>query len=38
MLYFKQSRQPGETAGDFFHRRGHDDLLAWVEQYHKSKN
>ncbi len=38
MLYFKQSRQPGETAGDFFHRRGHDDLLGWVEQYHKSKN
>lgn len=31
--YFKQSRQAGETFGDFCHRRGQADLLAWSEQF-----
>ena len=33
LAYFKQARQPGETLGDFCHRLGKDDLLAWTEQY-----
>ncbi len=31
--YFKQDRQNGETFGDFCHRKGQADLLAWSEQY-----
>ena len=31
--YFKQDRLPGETLGDFYHRKGAADLLAWAEQY-----
>jgi sulfite reductase (ferredoxin) len=31
--YFKQARENGETFGDFCHRRGQADLLAWSEQY-----
>jgi len=31
--YFKQDRQPGETFGDFCHRKGVDDLLAWTDQF-----
>jgi sulfite reductase (ferredoxin) len=27
--YFKTARQPGETFGDFCHRKGKDDLLAF---------
>jgi len=33
LVYFKQDRQPGETLGDFCHRKGHDDLVSWTEQY-----
>jgi len=33
LVYFKQSREQGETLGDFCHRKGLDDLLAWTEQY-----
>jgi sulfite reductase (ferredoxin) len=32
-VYFKHSRQPGETFGDFCQRKGAADLLAWTEQY-----
>jgi sulfite reductase (ferredoxin) len=28
LRYFKESRHPGETFGDFCHRQGKDDLLA----------
>jgi sulfite reductase (ferredoxin) len=31
--YFKQGRENGETFGDFCHRKGQTDLLAWSEQY-----
>ncbi len=31
--YFKQDRQNGESLGDFCHRKGKDDLLAWAEQF-----
>jgi sulfite reductase (ferredoxin) len=31
--YFKQARQPGESFGDFCHRKGADDLRAWAEQH-----
>lgn len=30
---FKEHREEGETLGDFCHRRGLADLLAWTEQY-----
>jgi sulfite reductase (ferredoxin) len=33
LVYFKQSRQSGETFGDFCHRKGVADLSAWAEQY-----
>jgi sulfite reductase (ferredoxin) len=32
LAYFKQQRADGETLGDFCHRKGKDDLLAWDEQ------
>jgi sulfite reductase (ferredoxin) len=32
-VYFKESRETDETLGDFCHRKGRDDLLAWTEQY-----
>jgi sulfite reductase (ferredoxin) len=32
-MYFKQARHPGETFGDFCHRKGVEDLLAWAEAY-----
>jgi sulfite reductase (ferredoxin) len=28
LRYFRDARQPGETLGDFCHRKGKDDLLA----------
>ena len=31
--YFKAGREPGETFGDFCHRKGNEDLQAWSEQY-----
>jgi sulfite reductase (ferredoxin) len=33
LVYFKQDRQPSETLGDFCDRKGHDDLVAWTQQY-----
>jgi len=33
LAYFKHARNEGETLGDFCHRKGLDDLLAWSEQY-----
>ena len=33
LAYFKQDRQPNETFGDFCHRKGNDDLLAWTAGY-----
>jgi sulfite reductase (ferredoxin) len=30
--YFKQDRTPGEGFGDFCHRKGAEDLAAWVAQ------
>ena len=30
--FFKSSRQPGETFGDFCHRQGAESLLAWAEK------
>ncbi|MBI2824246.1 MAG: NADPH-dependent assimilatory sulfite reductase hemoprotein subunit [Planctomycetia bacterium] len=33
LTYFKQAREQGETFGDFCHRKGAGDLLAWAEQY-----
>jgi len=32
-LYFKQARHADETLGDFLHRKGAADLLAWSEQF-----
>jgi len=32
-IYFKQSRHPGETFGDFCHRKGAENLLAWTAEY-----
>ena len=31
--YFKQDRQAGETLGDFCHRKGRDDLVAWSHRH-----
>jgi sulfite reductase (ferredoxin) len=31
--YYKQSREPGESFGDFCHRRGTEDILAWTEEF-----
>jgi sulfite reductase (ferredoxin) len=33
LAYFKHAREAGETLGDFCHRKGHEDLLAWSEQF-----
>jgi sulfite reductase (ferredoxin) len=33
LAYFKHERQNGETLGDFCHRKGCDDLLAWTDKY-----
>jgi sulfite reductase (ferredoxin) len=32
-MYFKSDRQPGETFGDFCHRKGVADLQQWAEQF-----
>ncbi|HUY89810.1 MAG TPA: NADPH-dependent assimilatory sulfite reductase hemoprotein subunit [Pirellulales bacterium] len=32
-IYFKQTRHPGETFGDFCHRKGAENLLAWTAEY-----
>ena len=33
LTYFKHDRQDGETLGDFCHRKGGEDLLAFAESY-----
>lgn len=33
LVYFKQDRLPGETFGDFCHRKGAENLLAWAANY-----
>jgi hypothetical protein len=33
LVYFKQDREANETFGDFCHRKGLEDLLAWSERY-----
>ncbi len=33
LAYFKQEREHGETLGDFCHRKGLENLLAWSDQY-----
>ena len=31
--YFKQDREAGETFGDFCHRKGVEDLVAWADAF-----
>jgi sulfite reductase (ferredoxin) len=31
--YFKHAREPGESFGDFCHRKGAEDILSWTEQF-----
>src|SRR5262249_50259600 len=31
LVYFKRDRQPGETLGDFCHRKGAADLVAFAD-------
>ena len=33
LAYFKHDRQEGETFGDFCHRKGRDDLIAWTDKF-----
>jgi sulfite reductase (ferredoxin) len=33
LTYFKHARQPGESLGDFCHRQGRENLLAWADRY-----
>lgn len=37
LLYFKQDREPGETFGDFCHRKGAENLLAWTADYERQR-
>ena len=34
--YFKQDRENGETFGDFCHRKGMEDILAWTEEFQQA--
>ncbi len=36
LAYFKRDRQEGESLGDFCHRKGPADLLAWADQHASS--
>ena len=36
--YFKQDRRPGETFGDFCHRKGPSDMAAWTDRYRGSNS
>ena len=36
LVYFKTDRQPGESLGDFCHRKGKEDLERFAEQYQKN--
>jgi sulfite reductase (ferredoxin) len=33
LAYYRQERHDGESLGDFCHRKGRADLLAWAENY-----
>ncbi len=33
LAYFKHDRGAGETLGDFCHRKGAEDLVAWTDRY-----
>ncbi len=33
LTYYKQDRQPGETLGDFCHRKGCEDLVRWTDEF-----
>src|SRR5262249_35120094 len=33
LAYFKHAREDGESLGDFCHRKGKDDLVAWTDGY-----
>jgi sulfite reductase (ferredoxin) len=33
LVYFKHDRRPGESLGDFCHRKGRDELVAWTDAY-----
>ncbi len=33
LTYFKTEREGNETLGDFCHRKGHDDLVAWTDNF-----
>ena len=33
LTYFKHARNEGESLGDFCHRKGRDDLVAWTDSY-----
>ena len=33
LAYFKQDRQAGETLGEFCHRKGAEDLVAWSDEF-----
>ena len=34
---FQADREAGETLGDFCHRKGHDDLVAWTDQFQRGR-
>ncbi len=38
LTYFRQERLADETFGDFCHRKGKEDLLAWVERSQTGPN
>jgi len=33
LAYYQQSREQGESLGDFCHRKGHEDLIGWTDRY-----
>jgi len=37
-VYFKHERLPDETLGDFCHRKGAEDLVAWTTRYDAQAN
>jgi len=38
LTYFRQERLADETFGDFCHRKGKEDLLAWTERSQTGPN
>jgi sulfite reductase (ferredoxin) len=35
--YYKQDREHGESFGDFCHRKGMENILAWTEEYQQAR-